>query len=87
MLDLMNGLQTQDTVDLAIIVGHFFHRIHLSGIEQLSDTTGVIHRLVLQRRKAVVEHSIRHVQVIVLKLCSAHIVIQQLQIRLPLLIP
>ena len=46
-------------------VSHLTQRLHITSIEQLTDTAGEIHSLVLQRRQAVVKHSIGHMQVVV----------------------
>ena len=59
-LHLIGGLTDQHVVKLSIIGRYLGERCKIGRIEELLDTRRIIHRLVLQRRQAVVENGIRH---------------------------
>ena len=83
-LDLTHGLLTEHAVEFTVVAGDLSQRHHLTGIQQLTDPRGIIHRLVLQGRQTIVEHGIGDVQVAVLQLCLADLVVEHLKTRLTL---
>ena len=76
MLHLTHCLLTEYAIELTIEGCYLVERVDLTRIKQLSDARGVIHRLMLQGRETVVEHSIRHMEAVVLKLCLAQLIVE-----------
>ena len=84
-LHLSHGLTAEHAVELAVVAGDLAQGLHITGVEQLTDARGIVHRLVLQGGEAVVEHGVRHVQVAVFEFSLADVVVEHLEAVLPLL--
>ena len=76
VVDKAHRLGTQQHVQLLIIVHQLVHvvQVFAAVLNQLPNARGIIHRLVFQSTKAIVQHTVVNVQLIVLYLHSAQFV-------------
>ena len=84
--NLPHGLTTEHAIEFTIIACHLSQGLYLVGVEQLTDTGGIVHRFVLQRGETIVEHRIRDVQIAVFEFCLTDLIVEHLKAALPLLV-
>ena len=83
---LFQSLFAEHAIQFAIVGGNLAQRLHIAVVEQLLNARGVIHRLVLKGRQAVVEHGVRDVQIAIVELSPAQFVVKQFQVGSALLL-
>ena len=81
-VNLLCSLTNQDAVKVAIVGCHLAECRNVASIHELLNTTGIIHGLVFQRRQAVVEHCIGHVEIGILQFGTTQLVFSHLDIVL-----
>ena len=80
LLDLTHGLGTKHAVEFAVVERHLGERTDVALVDQLADMGRIVHGFVLQRRQAVVEHAIRHMQFGVFKFYAVQFIVSQFEI-------
>ena len=79
MLRLAHGLLAQDAIEFTIVGRHLGQRLVIAAFDELTDAAGIVHRLVLQRGKTIVEHGIADVQGGLFLKGPSHLVVGKLQ--------
>ena len=88
VLNLVHSLLAKDRVKLLIVDCQLVNRLQLllPLVHKLTDTGGIIHRLMLQSRETIVQNTIANVQTFVLIFHTTSLIFKQFDVRLALLI-
>ena len=79
-LNLVDGLLDEYAIEVAIVGSNLGERVDITGIDQLTDATGIVHRLVFQRGQTIVEHCIGDVKHGVFEFGTMQLVVGHLDI-------